>query len=355
MTPITSTDYNVYFNKDAYNALNNHLANKSYSKIFIIVDTNTNAFCLPVFLPQLEAKCEIEVIEIENGEIYKNIETCKGVWNAISELGGDRKSLVINLGGGVVTDLGGFVAATYMRGISFINIPTTLLSMVDASVGGKTGIDLGALKNQVGVFCTPEMVLISTDFLQTLPANEMRSGMAEMLKHGLIADENYWNTFKNLSNLTLEDLDKLVYDSVIIKNNVVLHDLKEANLRKTLNFGHTLGHAIESYFLNDTEKTTLLHGEAIAIGMILAAHLSHQQLNFPIEKVEEIKAVILNYFELVTIEDSDYQNIISLMKHDKKNAYGAVNFVLLKAIGNPVTDIEVTNEMIFSSFEYYKN
>ncbi|SFU72021.1 3-dehydroquinate synthase [Pustulibacterium marinum] len=355
MKPITSTDYNVYFNTDAFTALNEHLEKNNYSKIFILVDSNTNANCLPVFLPQLVTNCEVEIIEIEAGEIHKNIETCTGVWNAISELGGDRKSLMINLGGGVVTDLGGFVAATYMRGINFINIPTTLLSMVDASVGGKTGIDLGTLKNQVGVFCTPEMVLISTDFLNTLPSNEMRSGMAEMLKHGLIADENYWNFFKNLQNLTLEDLDKLIYDSVIIKNNVVLQDLKESNLRKTLNFGHTLGHAIESFFLNDESKTTLLHGEAIAIGMILAAHLSHQKLNFSIEKVDEIKSVILNYFEKVAIEENDLDTIISLMKHDKKNTYGTINFVLLEGIGNPTIDIKVDNNMILKAFEYYKN
>lgn len=353
MEAIISTNYKVHFNADAYYTLNTYLESKKYSKIFILVDSNTHIYCMPEFMARISGDYKFEIIEIEHGEHHKNIETCSGVWNVLSELGADRKSLLINLGGGVVTDLGGFVASTYMRGIDFINVPTTLLSMVDASVGGKTGVDLGSLKNQVGTFCTPQMVLIITDFLNTLPANEMRSGMAEMLKHGLIADENYWNKFKSLSELKTQDLDSLIFDSVIIKNNVVLADLKEQNIRKTLNFGHTLGHAIESYFLN-SERPTLLHGEAIAVGMVLAAHLSFQKLGFTLDKVEEIKTMIFEYFEKVSFEEHDYVPIISLMKHDKKNAYGTVNFVLLQSIGNPVIDISVDNYMIMNSFEYYK-
>ncbi|GLB49522.1 3-dehydroquinate synthase [Neptunitalea lumnitzerae] len=354
MEAITSINYNVHFNLDAYTALNNYLKETSYSKIFILVDTNTHVCCLPNFMGAIEGNYPFEIIEIEQGEINKTIETCAAVWSAISELEGDRKSLIINLGGGVVTDLGGFVAATYMRGIDFINVPTTLLSMVDASVGGKTGVDLGSLKNQVGVFCTPKMVLVITDFLKTLPANEMRSGMAEMLKHGLIADEEYWNEFKNLENLNLNDLDRLIYASVVIKNTVVKADLKEQNLRKILNFGHTLGHAVESYFLNSETRATLLHGEAIAIGMILAAHLSFQALGFPIEKAKEIKSVITTYFEKVSISEEELEHIITLMKHDKKNSFGNVNFVLLKDIAQPEIDINVSKKMIFKSLEFYK-
>lgn len=353
MEAIISTNYKVHFNTDAYTTLQSYLANSKYSKIFILVDTNTHTCCLPDFMAHISGNYEFEIIEIENGEIFKNIDTCSAVWSALSELGGDRKSLMINLGGGVVTDLGGFVAATYMRGIDFINVPTTLLSMVDASVGGKTGVDLGHLKNQVGVFCTPQMVLIVTDFLKTLPANEMRSGMAEMLKHGLIADKQYWNAFKDLSQLDFTDLDRLIYDSVLIKNRVVLADLKEQHLRKTLNFGHTLGHAIESYFLTG-DRPTLLHGEAIAVGMVLAAHLSYQKVGLPLEEVEEIKNIVLEYFNKVTFFDEDYNPIISLMKHDKKNAYGSINFVLLQEIGTPVIDVVVDNQMIYNAFDFYK-
>lgn len=354
MKAIQSTNYMVYFNNEAYVALNTLLKETAYSKLFILVDSNTHELCLPDFLANLVTDIVIDVIEIENGEIFKNIETCTGVWNAISELGGDRKGLILNLGGGVVTDLGGFVAATYMRGIDFVNVPTTLLSMVDASVGGKTGVDLGALKNQVGVFATPQMVLIITDFLKTLPAEELRSGMAEMMKHGLIADISYWDNFKNLKSLSYSDLDSLIYTSVLIKNEVVLADLKEQNLRKTLNFGHTLGHAIESFYLTSASHRTLLHGEAIAIGMILAAYLSYEVLNLSLETVEEIKHTIVNYFEKISLEESDYNTIINLMKHDKKNAYGNVNFVLLEAIGKPKIDIVVSNELIIKAFEYYK-
>ncbi|CAN0369819.1 unnamed protein product, partial [Ectocarpus sp. 4 AP-2014] len=193
-------------------------------------------------------------IEIESGEHNKNIETCTGVWNALSELNADRKSLMINLGGGVITDLGGFVASTFKRGIEFVNVPTTLLSVVDASVGGKTGVDLGNLKNQIGVFNEGVMVLIDTHFLRTLSARQLRSGYAEMLKHALITSDKDWNEVKDIHKMSLDELEDLIYRSVIIKNEVVLKDPKEGGLRKTLNYGHTLGHAIESYFLTHPER-----------------------------------------------------------------------------------------------------
>lgn len=306
-------------------------------------------------MANLQTETTVEVIEIPAGEINKNIETCTGVWNVLSELDADRKSLMINVGGGVVTDLGGFVASTFKRGISYINVPTSLLSMVDASVGGKTGVDLGTLKNQIGVINTPEMVLIDTSFLATLPANEMRSGLAEMLKHGLIYDEAYWKKMIDLSNFTLEDLDGLIYESVVIKNNVVTEDPKENGLRKILNFGHTLGHAIESYFLTHETKKTLLHGEAIAIGMVLASYISNTQESFPSEKLDEIKHVIVDMYGKVEFEDADYETIIDLMKYDKKNSHGNINFVLLNDIGTPVLDKIVPNTTILDAFKFYNS
>ncbi|MFN7100541.1 MAG: 3-dehydroquinate synthase family protein, partial [Flavobacterium sp.] len=274
MQTIQANNYPIYFNEEAYQELNIHLQNNSYSSIFIIVDTNTNELCLPNFLPLLETDVAIEIIEFEAGEENKNIETCVQIWNVLTELGADRKSLVINLGGGVVTDLGGFVASTFKRGIDFIHIPTTLLSMVDASVGGKNGVDLGNLKNQIGVINVPLMVLIDTQYLETVPQTEMRSGLAEMLKHGLIYDRAYWNQFLDLAAIDYADFDALIYRSVEIKNEIVTQDPTEKNIRKALNFGHTLGHAIESYFLESIEKTTLLHGEAIAVGMILESFIA---------------------------------------------------------------------------------
>ncbi|MCL4133165.1 UNVERIFIED_CONTAM: hypothetical protein GTU68_013513 [Idotea baltica] len=276
-----------------------------------------------------------------------------GVWEALSEYNADRKSLLINLGGGVVTDLGGFVASTYMRGITYINIPTSLLAMVDASVGGKTGVDLGALKNQVGVINEGEMVGVDTSFLSTLPQNEMVSGFAEMLKHGLIYDKAYWNTLTHLENLDISDLDQLIYDSVLIKNKVVTEDPKELGLRKILNFGHTLGHAIESYFLENADKTPLLHGEAIAIGMILEAYISTKTCELNKDELDVISEGILKTFAKVDINKQDLAIIINLLKHDKKNSHGIVRFVLLEAIGKPKIDCVVSNELIFEAFDYY--
>lgn len=351
---IQCNDYLIHFNEQSYIELNNHLKAKNYSKIFILVDENTHNHCLPILMAKIEDDYDFEIIEIEAGEQHKNIETCSGVWNALSELGGDRKSLVVNLGGGVITDLGGFVASTFRRGIDFINIPTTLLSMVDASVGGKTGVDLGVLKNQVGVFNNAVTVLIDSQYLNTLPKDQILSGSAEMLKHGLVYDESYWNDFENPSVLDSDKLDELIHRSVVIKNEIVLQDPRENGLRKIVNYGHTLGHAIESYFLEHPEKKDLLHGEAIGIGMILETYLSKHLVNFPEEKLNKIKNIFLTYFDKVTFNDNDFSKIIELMKFDKKNSHGNINFVLLKDIGSPVIDLKVPNELILDAFEFYK-
>ncbi len=354
MKSITTKNAIVHFNSEVYSELNNYIKSSKPSKIFILVDTNTHDDCLPQFLEQLESgDIVVEVMEMPNGEDHKTIDICMGVWEALSEYNADRKSLMINLGGGVVTDLGGFVASTYMRGINYINIPTSLLAMVDASVGGKTGVDLGALKNHVGVINEGVMVGVDTSFLGTLPQNEMVSGFAEMLKHGLIYDKAYWNTLTHLENLDISDLDQLIHDSVVIKNKVVSEDPTEQGLRKILNFGHTLGHAIESYFLEDEEKTTLLHGEAIAIGMLLEAYLSIKVCGLSKIDFETITQGILKTFSKVEITKDDQNVIIDLLKHDKKNSHGVVKFVLLEAIGTPKIDCVVSNELIIKAFDYY--
>jgi 3-dehydroquinate synthase len=320
-----------------------------------LVDNNTHHYCLPYFLSHLDTELPLEIIEIEAGEINKTINTCYRVWETLSELNADRKSVLLNLGGGVITDLGGFVASCFKRGIDFINIPTTLLAMVDASVGGKNGVDLGALKNQIGVISPAKQVLIDTTYLQSLPKEEMRSGLAEMLKHGLIQDATYWNTLCNLSQHTLGDLDQLIYESVVIKNRIVLSDPTEKGLRKTLNFGHTLGHAIESYFLEQPNKANLLHGEAVAVGMILAVYISSEQTGLCLTKRNEISTAIRKVFAKIEIETVDYKPIMDLLKYDKKNSHGKVNFVLLEAIGTAIIDCEVPDELIKASFEYYQN
>ena len=353
MQAIKSKDSVVYFQSEAYKQLNNYLATTNHSSIFILVDTYTHENCLAHFMGQLETNLVIEIIEIEAGEINKNIETCSGVWNALSELGADRKSLIINVGGGVVTDLGGFVACTFKRGISYINVPTSLLAMVDASVGGKTGVDLGNLKNMVGVISESEMVLVDTQYLTTLPANELRSGFAEMLKHGLIQDADYWNRLSKIKEFTTADLDGLIHESVVIKNNIVTVDPTEQNVRKYLNFGHTLGHAIESYFLTHPEKTTLLHGEAIAIGMIVESYLAKELLHFSETDLNEVCKVFLNIYPKVHINKNDYQAIIDLLIFDKKNEAGKVLFVLLNKIGDAEFNCEVPTELLKASLDFY--
>ncbi|RTY88721.1 3-dehydroquinate synthase [Flavobacterium sp. RSP15] len=355
MQSIQANSYPIHFNEKGYEAINLHLKENKYSNLFIIVDSNTNEFCLPHFLPVLETDLIIEIIEFDCGEENKNIETCVQIWKVLTELGADRKSLIINLGGGVVTDLGGFVASTFKRGVDFIHVPTTLLAMVDASVGGKNGVDLGNLKNQIGVINVPQMVLIDTQYLETVPQNEMRSGLAEMLKHGLIYDKEYWEQFLDLKTIDFADFDVLIYRSVEIKNEIVLQDPTEKNIRKALNFGHTLGHAIESYFLENDNKTTLLHGEAIAVGMILESYLSLHKKLINIEEYSQIKSSIKAIYTDIVFEENDIKPILELLIHDKKNEYGNIQFALIEGIGKIKINQMVENELILNAFQDYKS
>lgn len=355
MQAIQSTGYTIRFNAGCYTWLEDVLLRDKYSKLFILADANTSQYCLPNFLAQVITELPVEIIEIEPGEENKTIETCIEVWHALTDLGADRKSLIINLGGGMVTDLGGFVASTFKRGIGFINVPTSLLAMVDASVGGKTGVDLGILKNQIGVINNPAAVLVDVAFLDTLPTEEMRSGLAEMLKHGLIADTDYWQQFTDLGGLTTDDLGEMIRRSIEIKNSIVEQDPTEKSLRKILNFGHTLGHAIESYFLGHPAKNKLLHGEAIAIGMVLESYIAMEKhLITPIE-YKEIKGVITSIFDKVIFDEKDISGIMELLVHDKKNESGQVLFVLLNGIGNAIIDQPVENTLIIKAFEDYHN
>ncbi|MCL7754944.1 3-dehydroquinate synthase [Polaribacter sp. Z022] len=350
MNTIQAVTYPVHFQSKAYQELSNLIETNNYSTLFILVDENTFEHCYPKFIQNLDTKKRIEVIEIESGEINKNLETCIGVWNAITELGGDRKSLLITLGGGVITDLGGFVASCFKRGISFVNIPTTLLSMVDASVGGKTGVDLGVLKNQIGLFANPEMVLVDTDYLTTVTEREIKSGTAEIIKYGITYDIKLFNEIKNNKNLNINDL---IFRSIEIKNEVVLQDPKEQSLRKILNFGHTLGHAIESFYLESEDKENLTHGEAIAIGMVCESYMSDKLLGFPSEKVTQVKDVVLSIYDKTNLLKEDFSAIMELLKHDKKNVNGQVNFVLLNDFENYKIDCKVPEELIIESMEFY--
>jgi 3-dehydroquinate synthase len=353
MQSLEANGYQIFFNETGYEKINLLISENNYSSIFILVDEHTNEYCLPKFLPNLATEIPIEIIEIEAGEEIKNITTCVEIWSILSELGADRKSLILNLGGGVITDIGGFIASTFKRGIDFINVPTTLLGMVDAAIGGKNGVDLGNLKNQIGVINVPKMLLISNDFLETLSQREMRSGLAEMLKHGLIYDKNYWEQFLDITKIDFADFDTLIYRSIEIKNEIVKQDPTENGIRKALNFGHTLGHAIESHFLES--ETPLLHGEAIAIGMILESFISKEKGLLSSQEFHQIKYIISNIYEPHNFSDEDIISIQNLLIHDKKNEYGKVQFALINGIGKIIINQSVENELIIKSFRDYKS
>lgn len=346
---------NIVFGENAYQKLNNFLLEKNFSKVFILCDENTITHCAPILLQQLSAEIKTDLIEVETGEENKSIETCRELWNILSELDGDRHSVLINLGGGVITDMGGFVASTFLRGIDFINIPTSLLAMVDASVGGKTGVNREGIKNQIGLFSDAAFTLIDATYLESLPQNQMKSGLAEMLKHGLIIDKRYWKQLSDLSQFTMEDLENLIKKSIAIKTDVTQKDHTEQGLRKVLNFGHTLGHAIESYFLEKNPENALLHGEAIAIGMILESYISVDASGLETRDLQEISKTILHTFTKVKFSEADIDSILEYLKFDKKNEKGKVNFVLLEKIGKARIDVQVSEKLISDSFAYYNS
>lgn len=332
------------------NGLSYYIAKAKPSKTFVIVDDNTEVHCLHHIVDQLPDHHII--IKIPAGESNKNIATCNTVWQGLMEGEADRSSLVINLGGGVIGDLGGFCASTYMRGMKFIQMPTTLLAQVDASVGGKLGVDYNGVKNIIGVFQEPFTVVIDTSFLSTLPYKEVLSGYAELLKHGLIADSNVWSQLSKIKDITSIDFEEIVYQSVLIKKNITEQDPTEKGIRKILNFGHTIGHAVET--LSFDTDTPLLHGEAIAIGMVTEAHLSLQLELITVPEYQEIKTNLLELYGKKYKSIPDLSAVIALMKHDKKNSNGNVHFSLLDQIGGAVYDKIVTEPMLINAFEDYK-
>lgn len=330
--------------------LHQFLSQQTHSEVFILVDQNTKIHCLPLFAQHF--KPDYIVLEIAAGEHHKNIETTQFLWQQLTELGADRHSVLINLGGGVITDIGGFVALTFKRGMRFINIPTTLLGMVDAAIGGKTGIDFNGLKNQIGIIAQPDMILIIPEFLSTLPNRELHSGLAEIYKYALIDDEDFWTQIAENKSVNLEFM---IQKSIEVKEKVVSEDPQEKGLRKILNFGHTLGHAIETHFLTKSKEKQLLHGEAVAVGMIMASHLSYQKLVFDVKKLYQISSFLNNKFTKTPLNQTDIDAIFDNLKHDKKNKNGVLQFVLLEEIGKAKWDVQVTDDEILKAIMYYKN
>jgi len=347
MQIIQSLTYPVHF-ENTLPELAGFIQQSAYSKVFVLVDTNTETHCLPLLQPFLEG-VDYDIIEVDPGEENKNIDFCIGIWRMLLDFGADRNSLLINLGGGVITDMGGFAAATFKRGIDFVQVPTTLLSQVDASVGGKTGIDMDHVKNVIGTFTQPKAVFIDTEFLRTLDERQLISGFAEMLKHGLIFDAAY---FSQLIHHRGEILPELIHRSVEIKNEVVTADPLEKGVRKILNFGHTIGHAIESLSLEkDTEP--LLHGEAIAIGMICEAYLSSKLNGLSSAELELITKTIRSHYPDYHLSKLSNEEILEVMKKDKKNRRQEIGFALLSKIGSCHYDKYVSETEIVDSLNYY--
>ena len=349
MKTLDSAGHSIHF-ETGLAPLSEIINSEKYSKVFVFVDRNTAEACLPIFQELLEDYTGFDLIETDPGEENKNIDFCIGIWKTLLDFEADRKCLMINLGGGVITDMGGFVASTYKRGIDFINIPTTLLSQVDASVGGKTGIDIDNVKNMVGTFTLPQAVFIETVFLKTLPERELLSGFAEMIKHGLIADANYFQELKTADYKTVSAAS--IYRSVEIKNDVVTEDPQERGLRKILNYGHTIGHAVETYSLIN-DKKPLNHGEAIAIGMVCEAFLSVKNNTLKEEELTEISTYFLSLYPKYEIKKKSHEELLQFMQSDKKNEDGQIMFSLLNSIGSCAYNCRVTTQDILDSLNYF--
>ncbi|WP_238785415.1 3-dehydroquinate synthase [Blattabacterium cuenoti] len=350
----------IYFNEDGYHKLYEYLLNKNqlyyYGKnLFILVDDLSYKHCFPILRSYIKFLDTSHIIKISPGEKEKNLNTCIFIWKNFEKFKATRSSLLINLGGGVITDIGGFSASVFKRGIRFINIPTTLLGMVDASIGNKTGINFGYIKNEIGTFYHPELLIIDPNFLKTLSKHEIISGQAEMIKHGLIFDRTFWITLnKTLLYDNIIPTQNLIYQSILIKNKIVEKDPTEIGLRKILNFGHTIGHALESFFMDNTNRKHLLHGVAIAMGMIYESWISYKINDLPIDDYQEIKYYLLKKYSLQKIinqlSNNEINDILLIMEHDKKNKNNKFLFSLLKQIGHCSYDCPVPVSLIKESF-----
>lgn len=324
-----------------------------HDKLFVLTDEHTRELCLPR-LAGFDCMKEAVLICIGAEDVHKNIETLAHVWKELSDKGAGRHSLMINLGGGMVTDLGGFAASTFKRGIPYINIPTTLLAMVDASVGGKTGINFNGLKNEIGVFSPAESVLIDTEFLRTLDRRNLLSGYAEMLKHGLISTTDHWAELLNfdLNQIDYRKLQTLVDYSVQIKEHIVEEDPFEKGIRKALNLGHTVGHAFESLALETNHP--VLHGYAVAWGIVCELYFSHLRVGFPKDKLQQTLRFIREHYGTPDFDCKQYNRLYEFMTHDKKNQAGIINFTLLGEVGDIRINQSASKEEIFDMLDFYR-
>ncbi len=354
MLPLLSKDANVYISEDLTEDIEKLIKAFPEDKVFILADEGSYENCFSK-ISGVKGISEKRLFVIPQGDDNKNAQTTLKVWHFLSHSGADRRSLLINLGGGMPCDLGGFAASTFKRGIQFINIPTTLLAQVDASIGGKTGINFEGLKNQIGVFNQASAVLIDTSFFDTLSRENMVSGFAEMIKHTLIYSKESWEKLRkfDIYDPDMEALRELVASSIMIKNHFVENDPTEQYLRKALNFGHTYGHAFESFAMK--AGNPVLHGYAVAYGMICELYLSHLRLGFPMTDVIDISNYLKKVFGIYKIQPSDYKELFNWMHHDKKNEDNRINFTLLDEIGQLQVNINATKEEVLSAFDFYRD
>ena len=355
-TIINSNGYSIFIGNDVYSTIRSFLYQYEFSKhkIFVLVDHNSRKYCLPRLMSNIQLFQKVYVLEVPFGEEVKDIAYCQKLWQEMADNNADRNSILINLGGGMISDLGGFVAATFKRGIRYLNIPTTLLSMVDASIGGKVGVDMKGLKNQIGLFSNPQAVFIIPEFLDTLPERQLQAGFAEIIKHSIIYENHYWEELSNQQFDEIKDWRELIDWSVEVKNYFITEDPLDTGFRKVLNFGHTIGHAFETFsFQNDQEL--LLHGEAVAIGMICELYLSSKITRFPKNEMDEVIHYITSHFKHFPLRSGNHDLILDIMKHDKKNSGDNFNFTLLTSIGNSLINQEVDVKLILESLRFYQS
>ena len=343
----------IIISNDIEHDLATAVAESEHDRVFVLTDDTTHECCLPK-VAALLAQYDAVPITIAHGDQHKTLAALGDVWTALQQGGATRHSLLINLGGGMITDLGGFAAATFKRGINFINIPTTLLAMVDAAVGGKTGINFNGLKNEIGAFAESRAVVISTELLRTLDSENLLSGYAEMIKHALLSSEEMLARHLNFSwqEPDFQELQEMVRESVSLKQRIVTEDPREQGIRKALNLGHTFGHAFESFAL--ATPTPLLHGHAVALGLICELWLSAALAGFPTERMRQTVRYIRDHYAPLPFSCNDYERLYALMRHDKKNAGDHINFTLLESVGNCRIDCHIEKDLIFEAFDFLR-
>jgi len=345
----TTSKPSLYNGLESLGDFRQFLSNSNYSEMVVLIDENTQKFCLPLIKEYIGTH---STICIKSGEEYKSIRTCQDIWKQLSDKEIDRKALIINLGGGVICDMGGFIASTYKRGIDFVNIPTTLLAMCDASIGGKLGVNLDGIKNAIGLFKNPKAIVLYNNFLKTLPERQFMSGFAEIIKHALIGDKRVFKELLEAEDIK-SDIEKFIGRSIRTKNRIVNLDVFEQGIRKSLNFGHTVGHAIETYFLVNHPDKPIYHGEAIAAGMIAESWISWKKKYLEEAELKQISNYILKEFSKLNFSKNNFNEIVSFTLKDKKNEHRQRLFTLIDGIGQFRINEIIIEEDIMQSLEYY--